>query len=176
MSARRQGGFSIIEILVAIGVLAILLMLGVPSFQIQMQNAQTRTGAEGVLAGMQVAKGEAIRRNVPVQMKLITPGTEWQVHLGSVTTGPPLQQRSGEEGSTNVVTAVIPADADTITFNGLGRVSANADGSPSITQINLSNSTLTNPADQRDLRIVVPPGGGVRLCDPKVASTDPRGC
>jgi len=31
-------------------------------------------------------------------------------------------------------------------------------------------------ADRRSLRIIIPTGGAIRLCDPKVVGSDPRAC
>ncbi len=176
MGARSQRGFNIIELMVVVGLIGVLLMVGMPSFQNYTQNAQTRTGAEGVLAGLQVAKSEAIRRNVTVQMKLLNSTTGWRVNLGSDPDGVPLQSREHDEGSTNAVLVVAPSDASTVTFSGLGRVTTNADATPPLTTINVDNPTIPNASDRRPLRIVIPVGGSIKLCDPQVALSDPRTC
>jgi type IV fimbrial biogenesis protein FimT len=175
MRRHVQRGFNLIELMTVVGLIAILMLIGMPSFQIYTQNAQTRTGAEALIAGMQLAKSEAIRRNEPVQMQIINASTAWQVALGS-SPDTAFQSRAHEEGSANAVIQVLPNDADTISFNGFGRVTPNADGSQSITQITVDNAMIPNIADRRPLRIVVPPGGAVKLCDPNVALTDPRTC
>ena len=63
-----------------------------------------------------------------------------------------------------------------MTFSSLGRVVPNADASPTITQIDIDNPTIPVAADRRVLRILIPAGGAIRLCDPNpnVAATDPR--
>jgi type IV fimbrial biogenesis protein FimT len=70
-----------------------------------------------------------------------------------------------------------PADATTITFNGLGRVVANNDATPSITQVDIDSTTLA-AEDSRELRITVGTGGDVRMCDPDpgIHASDPRHC
>jgi type IV fimbrial biogenesis protein FimT len=177
MSRHRQaqGGFNIIELMVVVGLIGLLMLIGVPSFQTYIQNVQTRTGAEALLAGMQLAKGEAIRRNEPVQLKILGASTAWQVALGSAP-DTALQSRAHEEGSENAIIVVVPADADTITFNGLGRVSANADSSPSIQQITVDNPKIPNIAERRPLRVLAPAGGAIKMCDPNVPLSDPRTC
>lgn len=170
-----QRGFNLMELMMVVGLIALLMLIGMPSFQIFTQNAQTRTGAEALLAGMQLAKNEAIRRNEPVQMQVLNTSTEWQVALG-INPGAPLQSRAHEEGSANAIVVIAPPGSDTITFNGFGRVSANSDGSPSILQITVDNASIPNVADRRPLRVVVPPGGAIKLCDPQVVLTDPRAC
>jgi type IV fimbrial biogenesis protein FimT len=175
MRRRLERGFNLLELMVVIGLIALILMTAVPSFQLYTQNAQTRTGAEALLAGLQVAKSEAIRRNVSVQMKILNGTTEWRVSLASDPDGT-LQARTHEEGSANAIIEVIPGDADTVTFSGLGRITANADGTPPFTQITVDNDKIPVASDRRPLRIKIPTGGAFKLCDPAVAASDPRSC
>lgn len=68
--------------------------------------------------------------------------------------------------------------AECVRFNGFGRVvDANvlpADACRLPSQI--ATIDFTHADGARRLRVVVSPGGGVRLCDRDVASTDPRAC
>ncbi len=52
-----------------------------------------------------------------------------------------------------------------------------SNGSPAVTQIDIGNKTM-DVADERRLRIEIPPGGGARMCDPNknISPTDPRHC
>lgn len=178
MRRTAQSGMSLIEILVAVAIVGILLALGVPAFTTWIQNTQIRTASEAILNGLQTARNEAIRRNTPVQIRLVGGTTsKWAVNLGRTPDlDPPLFGREAEEGSANAVIAVTPGGADTVTFSGLGRVVPNQDASPSMTQIDIDNPIIAAAADRRPLRIMIPLGGGIRLCDPQVAGTDPRAC
>jgi type IV fimbrial biogenesis protein FimT len=176
MGPRLSRGFNLVELMVVISLIAAIIMLGMPSFLVYTQNLQTRAGAEGLLAGLQVARGEAIRRNVSVQLKILGASTAWRVNLGSDPDGAPLQERAHEEGSTNATIGVTPGDADTVTFSGLGRVTANADATPTITQILVDNPMIPQAGDRRPLKVLIPVGGAIKLCDPQVALTDPRAC
>jgi type IV fimbrial biogenesis protein FimT len=175
MRARSQRGFTLVEILISITVLALLMMIGIPSFSVFIQNSRTRAAADATLNGLQITRNEAIRRNQCVQLKLVNQ-TGWAI---STCADPDtvLQTRSASEGTYNVVATVTPGDSDTISFNGLGRVVAPnpSDGSAPFTQVQVNNSTLST-ADDRKLRIVIPAGGSIRMCDPAVASTDTRFC
>lgn len=166
-----QRGFSLIELMIAFVVLGILLFVGVDAYRIWIQNTQIRTAAEAALNGMQLARGEAVRRNANVQMVLA--GSGWTVSVPS--TGEQIQARSGAEGSSNVVVTTAPAGSTTITFNGLGRVIANADATSSITRVDVDSSVLP-ASESRELRIMVGIGGDVRMCDPQLAAPDPRAC
>lgn len=176
---RDDEGFTLIELMIGITILAIALMLGIPSFAEWIQNSQIRTAGESISSGLQNARAEAIRRNTPVQFTLTGTGgageNGWRVvERNSGTT---LQSQPANDGSRNVTLITIPAEARTLTFNGLGRVSsANADGSSVLTRIDIDNPKLS-AAISRDLRIVITSGGSIRMCDPNMNITgDPRIC
>lgn len=171
----RSSGFTLIEILVAVAIMIIALTFGLPTFASALQNARVRTVAEEIQGGLRYARMEAIRRNAHVQFVLNQGGTGWVVRLAS--TADVLQSVPDSDGSRAVVLSATPADATTVTFDGFGRVPSaiNPDGSASLTRIAVDN--VVPASDSRDLRIVIPPGGGVRMCDPKVSDTmDPRTC
>ena len=177
MRRAAQSGMSLIEVLVAIAIVGIIFALGMPSYGTWIQNTQIRTAAESILAGLQVAKNEAIRRNAAMQFKLDGGATtQWRVNPFIDPDGVPLQSRMAEEGSPNATITLAPPNADTITFSALGRVIPNADASPSLAQVDVDNLFIAVAADRRNLRILIPPGGAIRLCDPKVAAGDPRTC
>ncbi len=170
----RQRGFNIIELVVVIAIIGLLATIGVPSFQTWTQNLQIRAGAEGVLAGYNIAKNEAVRRNVNIEMTLSN-NTGWDVHTAA-DPATSLRARDPNEGSVNVTSVILPNSATTVTFNGMGRVVTNSDGTASVTQVDFDNPMITNASDRRKLRVVIATGGGIRLCDPSVASTDNRAC
>lgn len=170
-------GFTLLEAMVVVAIIAIVLALGVPSYQVWTQNLQIRTAAESIVAGMQIAKNEAIRRNLNVTFTMDTvPGTGWKVNMADDVEGTPLTARSGDEGSRNVDATVLPDGAFRITFNGLGRIATNLDRSDPMTQIDLDNQMIADPLARRKLRILIPTGGGVRMCDKQVIAPDSRAC
>jgi type IV fimbrial biogenesis protein FimT len=57
-----RNGFTVIELLVALAVAAILLTVGVPNLRTFVQNAQTTSTADSFLAAIQRARSEAITR------------------------------------------------------------------------------------------------------------------
>jgi type IV fimbrial biogenesis protein FimT len=173
----RQSGITLTEIMIAVAIIGVLMALGMPAFQNWIQNTQIRVASDAIMNGLQTARNEAIRRNTAVQFKL-DGGTnsQWRVNLFIDPDGAPIQSRAAEEGSANASITLVPADADTVTFSALGRVVPNADASPSLTQVNIDNVLIPVAADRRNLRIDIPGGGALRMCDPKVAAGDPRAC
>ena len=170
-------GFSVLEVMVVVAIIGILLSVGLPSFFTYTQNMQVRSAAEQITAGLAIAKNEAIRRNSQAELALNN-NTGWTItEVTSTGNRNVLQSRDASEGSVNVTSVFTPAGTLTVTFNGMGRVvSVNDDGTAPLTQIDLDNPMISTVADRRSLRIVIPVGGAVRMCDPKVSGTDPRTC
>jgi type IV fimbrial biogenesis protein FimT len=209
-------GFTIIEVMISLVVIGVLLGLGAPGFIEWLQNQQIRAAAEATLNGLQVARGEAVRRNTPVRFQLVSDLTSscvlasnsvtapvsvsWVVSLADPTgacdattdsgqspspAGRILQRRTSAEGSPNAVATSVfvpsppaapaPQAASTVTFAALGNVIANADATPSIVKIDVTNPNIS-PSAMRALRIVVNSGGSIRMCDPSLAASATRGC
>jgi type IV fimbrial biogenesis protein FimT len=68
MKNDRQGGFTLIELMVALALAAILLAIGAPSFSEFIRNARIASASNDLLAGIHVARTEAIKRRVPVTL------------------------------------------------------------------------------------------------------------
>lgn len=170
---QRSAGFSLIELMLAIIITAILLTLAMPSFNAWIQNAKIRTATEAVLNGLQLARAEAVRRNENVRF-VLGAGSSWKVFDAAASE---VQSRSKEEGSSNVTLTITPGGATTATFNGLGRIVANADTSDPLTQIELAVASSVLPAElMRKLQIEITGGGQIRSCDPFYSAPDPRAC
>ena len=193
--SRRQHGFNLIEVMVTLTVLAVLITLGAPSFAEWMQSQRIRAAAEAMVNGMQVARAEAIRQNLPIVFGLEPPTTAWTVCPASVspcdstTPAPPaansfIQNKSAAEGSSpNTRIAQTPADVILVTFSPLGSVlNNNADGTLPISQIDVFQDDparcSVNGGTMRCLRVVVTPGGSIRMCDPTpgIVAPDTRAC
>lgn len=195
---RNSAGATLIELMIAFTVFAILLVIGVPIFSAWIQSSQIRTSAEAILDGLGLARAEAVHQNKLVSFQLVTTvtgscavsasGANWVVSLDDDASGkcdqPPsdstapriVQKRAANEGSPN---AVVAADRATITFNGTGQVTRPA--SPA--SINITNPTGGTCAaagggggPMRCLRVEVTTAGQIRMCDPARSSTDPQAC
>ena len=59
-------GFTLIEVMIAIGVLAIIMSLALPSYRSIMEKRQVTSSAEQLSAFMSAAQMEAVKRNQPV--------------------------------------------------------------------------------------------------------------
>jgi type IV fimbrial biogenesis protein FimT len=187
-----QHGVSLVELMVAIIIASLLFALAVPSYNGWIQNQQIRNAAESILNGIQLARSEAVKNNRSARLALCDlPSSSWEVLAASTVAPAPaaslacgagsnaaageirVQERTGQEGSRQAQLTVTPNGATTVTFNSLGRVVANADGSAAITQVDVATTTGDRP-----MRIMIGVGGNARMCDPSplLAAGDPRRC
>jgi len=187
-----QRGFSIVELAVTITIIAILMMLGMPSFSEYINNARLGAVAQSFYSGLSLARSEAIRRNVPVEFVItstaIGPGIEnaaapdpagknWVVRSHSVIPGPydspPIDSKSASEGGGATPRVTILAAAPIVTFNGIGAATT---GVGTIAIENPPAGACVPAGPVRCWNIVVAPGGQVRLCDPAASFGDTRSC
>lgn len=163
-----------IELMVSIVVMAILVSLAMPSFQIMLLNSEVRAAAESITNGLQRARAEAVARNANIQFVLGT-GSSWTVDYVNkpVATDPPIDSRLSAEGSTHVTVTAVAADlvttATTVAFNSMGQVVPTA---PWLAQVD-----LTAAGASQNLRVTIGPGGNAKMCEPDLpAGSSPRAC
>lgn len=63
---RRRSGFTLIELMIAIAVAAILITLATPSFRLLIQNNRISGAANDFVTALNLARGEAIKRGATV--------------------------------------------------------------------------------------------------------------
>lgn len=173
----RQRGVSIIEAMIVVAIIVVLLVLTVPMGLEWLANSRIRSAADSMLTGLQLARAEAVRRNVLVEFVLdAAPATGWTVR--AVVSGEEIQKRAAGEGTSDVIVAITPNGATRVSFDGLGRRAPNVDASNPIERFNIDLPTTVLAADKtRDLRLQVGLGGQVVMCDPNVATEgDVRKC
>ena len=167
-------GFSLVELMMGIMIMAILVSLALPGFRDMLRNAEVRNAAESVAGGLQRARAEAVARNTNVEFVLGV-ASSWVVRVVSAP-NPPIESRSSSEGSNNVTVVALAADlatpATTVTFTNFGGVTANVPVSESLTQVD-----FTAPGATQNLRVTMGVGGNARMCDPSLAAgSSPRAC
>lgn len=177
---KSNSGFTLIELMITLAIVGILLTISVSSYREWIENTKIRTVASSVQGGLQLARAEAVKRNMGVQFNFRT-GSAWTVCLRPATpsncpmpdTVNTIQSKSETEGSSSTVTVeTLPANINRVVFNNLGQV----DAAVSFTGVNVDNTAIS-PAESKNLRVTIGVGGNTRMCDPAFNyATDPKGC
>jgi type IV fimbrial biogenesis protein FimT len=85
MRKALQAGFTIIEVMITVGILAILVSLAAPSMKAFMDTQSVKTPATDLYASLILARSEAIKRNSAVDLVPTDAGDwaqGWQVKAG----------------------------------------------------------------------------------------------
>lgn len=162
-------GFTLIELMITITVLAIALSIAIPGFRTWVINAEIRNAAESIQNGLQRARAEAVARNTNVEF-VLGPGTSWVVRVSG---GDDIDDRSSNDGSKSAEADVDPAGATTVTFSNMGIIVPNA-GAPAPAKIDEIDITSSSSGGH-PLRITIGAGGRIRMCDPAL-TTGARAC
>ena len=190
----RQRGFSLVELMVAIALMALLLGWAMPTFGTWMRNAQVRTVSDALQNGLRLAQAEAIRRHRQVVFYRTGASTctaattaDASGNFWVVRTVPLLNGEAAEAVQcgqlADVASSVTIAGATALCFNSGGRQVANADpgigGTACTLAVSGSNAfDVSSSGGDRPLRVLVTLGGSVRLCDPAktLSASTPDGC
>lgn len=176
-----QRGVTLVEMLVALAIAALLVTLAIPGYTTWIADSQIRSAAESLGSGLRYAKAQAVLRNEPVRLVLDpTTGTGgWQVQLDS--DGTVLQSGLFAESAARAQFTVTPGGATTATYTALGQLTypTNTDGSAAMLKIRVQIPSA------RELDVVLgiasasqAPGGGIKICDPdpSLPANDQRRC
>jgi type IV fimbrial biogenesis protein FimT len=197
---KHQRGFTLIELMVTLSVAALLLLAVVPSFSYWIANAKVRSVAEEIQNGLRQAQAEAIRRNRQTVFALtnakpalaaspVANGKNWYVQAlvltGSAESSGDTDFVQGSNYGTQAGVAITgPALVCfgslgaqltlTSTATGLGTSCSSASTSYTL----VSSSAVSGNNSYRTLKVLLTPGGQVRMCDPTrtLSSSVPDGC
>ncbi len=73
----RAGGYSVIELMTVLAIVAILLAVGVPSFNALLQNQRMTTTVNDFFAAVNLTRSEAIQRGTRVDLIPAGDGADW---------------------------------------------------------------------------------------------------
>jgi type IV fimbrial biogenesis protein FimT len=80
-NARNASGFTLLELIIVLAVMAILVSWGFPSLTESMKNNRMIAQNNEMIAMLQYARSEAIRRNTSVEVHLSADGNEWDAYI-----------------------------------------------------------------------------------------------
>lgn len=201
-SQHRRRGFTLIEMIVVVAIMALLAGLAMPSMLGWVRNNKIRTVADSLQNGLRQAQTEATRRSRQVVFSLTdgTPtstsytakanGSNWAISTvvpaDSDTTAAFVEAGILRDvGSNVVITGPVASDSSVtaICFGSIGRLVAN--GTPGPTSANCKAvaaqydiAMSDSKTGDRPLRVTVALGGQVRMCDPArtLSASQPDGC
>ena len=183
-SAEVPAGFSLIELMIVLSALSILFAVGMPAFGRLLHDIEIRGSAEGLRAGLQKARAEAVTRNALVRISFtnVSGRPAWTLGcvrsnlrcpstISSYSANAETLIRWGAARSNDQIalsTALAPGNRmpSGVTFNALGTapgVESNADA---------SRIDVTHAINEEAKRLVlmITAAGAIRLCDPSADS------
>jgi type IV fimbrial biogenesis protein FimT len=196
LKTRPSRGFSMVELMIGIVIMAVLMVLGFPAYTTYLANAKLRTSAESLMTGMQLARSEAVRRNTTVEFLLTTDearalnlettnlsptSLSWMVRvplangLHEYVDGKSWFQDSGQKSTDTPAVTIDGGAISSILFNGLGATNLAAQATFDFKNPN-GGACAVDGGPMRCLRLVVAVGGQARMCDPAAPTKDTRTC
>ena len=183
-SAEASAGFSLIELMIVLSVLSIVFAVGMPAFGRLLHDIEIRGSAEGLRAGLQKARTEAVTRNALVRISFTNVSGRPAWTLGCVRSSlrcPATISSYGANRDTQIRWGAARSDDQIalsmaltpgnrlpsgVTFNALGTapgVETNADP---------SRIDVTHAINEKARRLVlmITAAGAIRLCDPSADS------
>ena len=132
--ARRSPGFTLIELVVVMTLVASVLAIAAPSLSQLIENARIRGAAESIQHGLQRARAEAINRNLNVTFTLGGKAF-WAI---ADAAGNTIETRPSSEVSSSIQVVTLPANAASVTWSNLGLIT---DAAP-LSQIDIASGAL----------------------------------
>jgi prepilin-type N-terminal cleavage/methylation domain-containing protein len=155
-------GFTLVEMMVCVAIIAIIAGIAVPNFATVIANSHIRSTADQMRDILARAAQEARKRNATVQVSAANNVVSLSVPAFGANPAIPLTQFTSKAAISNGVVSV----------NGSGR--ANADVTFSITYPGFACKGNSGPVECYNVQAFV--GGAVRVCDPTKSEGDMKAC
>ena len=180
----QQRGFTLIELLVTVSIAVILVMLAIPSFDTFRRNAQLTSASNSLMAALNAARSEAMKKGTNAMLSPIDTGGSWNAGWIVFTFGAGNTSQTFDATTDNVVLRqdAMPAyltvsgtgpalgSSPYVMFDASGYAKLKAGGFGAAT-LNITRTDLTG-ADllEQTRRIKIASVGRVRACKPKSAT------
>lgn len=142
----RSRGFTLIELMVALVVVAILAVVAAPAFGEYFAAQRVKSAAEELLADLQFARMESVQKNADIRLSMN--GTGYTITRGAAT----VKTVTLGSGTTVPSGSTMQVDFDEV------RGTASLTNGPSV--------TIANAGTSRTLRVAVNTMGRVNICSP----------
>ncbi|MDR1848953.1 MAG: GspH/FimT family pseudopilin [Zoogloeaceae bacterium] len=122
-SSARERGFTLVELMVVVIIIAVLAAFAVPSFQDMIQRGQATNAMHEVLANLKLARSEAARRGQDVFLVKNTADKKIEVRVGNPNGESVQESQIPTNISINMYApALLPDNASQITFKPRGNI------------------------------------------------------
>ena len=165
VQGRRKSGFTLVELMVVVAIVAVLAAVGVPSFRDMLLNQRLATAAQGFNSALSFARMEAIQRAQSVKVTALA-GNNWSdgwvVRAGPEESPETLRRFDRLPQGVSVDTTLGGGFAQGLRYdsNGFSRQTAKS---------GFSAGCLTLKADTgRRASIIVSASGRAKICNPDV--------
>jgi prepilin-type N-terminal cleavage/methylation domain-containing protein len=166
-------GFTLLELMIVLAVIAVLLSWGMPSLTQSIRNNQVLAQGNELIAMLHFAKSEALRRNTDVRIDLVAGEDSW-----SATIDDPAEEVDVEGcqpgqlrcvNYTNVGLAVLDEDVEEVTYNNRGYIRSEDEAWVAETLF-VQHSQCEGTSQRR--RIDITPTGQISSCSLPCNSED----
>ena len=162
-AARRARGITLIECVIALGILAALMSIALPSFADAMARARLRGAAEDLALGLGNARLESVRAGAGKVHVTVTPGASWCWSVGPVAD---VDCANPPAGSTLHTVRADAYPGITMTHG----MSASFDGRDMLAAASFAAEFVSSHGGA--LRVHVTPLGRASICAPEGRSLD----
>lgn len=130
----RRRGFTLIELMVTVALVAVVSTLAAPSFRELMAAQRTRSAASAFVESLWLARSEAIKRNAAVGFSMTSVSAPWQIKAGAT-----VLREAGGVPSVAVTYKQPPDGGGDFEFNPHGRL---ASGGGSVLELGVSGTAV----------------------------------
>lgn len=186
-NTRTPRGFTLIELLVTMAIGVVLLMVAVPSFTTYQKNAELTSASNTLLAAINAARGEAMKRGMSAMVVPTSNGSDWTTgwvvfvdknnsrtfnDTGDIPDITVLKQAAVPNGISITGTGIASGSEPYILFDASG-YSKTKTGSFGALSISFARTDLAAADGYRQTRkIKIASTGRVRICTPERADDD----
>ena len=181
--ARLDSGFTLVELMVTLAVLAIVLVAAVPSFVDFFDKSRVRGAADNVISVVSNARAESVKTDLDVNIAFTGSGTAWCVGANSAT--PP--SGGNEAGAaaacdctvatecrvSGVRSAIDVGAAPGVSIGTLPAALIFDSKLGVVSPLGVRAVTLTSPRGKYDIKVEINALGQARLCTPITPTPKP---
>ena len=130
----RMRGFTLLELLVTLVVIAILASVAAPAYQQVRTSNQLAADVNSILVGLNYARVEAVKRRANVEFRVAAGGVGWVYEVLPESGGEPLLER-GASGSR----VALSASESLLVFNSRGRMAPGSCADDCLLELSIAN-------------------------------------